>query len=272
MYEYLEILNDVLNNGDSSDNRTGIPTRSLFGTTLSVDLSEGFPLVTTKKVFFRGVIEELLWFLRGETNIKPLVDKDIHIWDAWADEAGNLGPVYGKQWRDFNGVDQIYELIKGLKENPNSRRHIVSAWNPAYLPNESISPKENAAMGRMALAPCHTMFQCKVTEDGFLNMLVNMRSVDCFLGMPFNIASYAALGHILSCLCDLTPGLLMMVFGDTHIYENHLTQVQEQLTRVPYRLPKLEILPFENLEDLTFEHFVLHNYKSHPALKGEIAV
>lgn len=272
MRTYLNLLHGIYCFGEKSDNRTGIKTRALFGTFLEYDLKEGFPLVTTKKMFLRGIIEELLWFLRGETNIKPLVDKGVHIWDEWADEDGNLGPVYGKMWRDFNGVDQIDTLIKGLKENPNSRRHIVSAWNPPHLPIESIHPKENAAMGRMALAPCHVMFQCKVHPDKRLSMIVTMRSVDSFLGMPFNIASYAALVHILCALCDLKPGVLRMSFADTHIYENHIPQVRTQTRREPYSLPSLTIKPFTHLDELTFEHFELSGYESHPALKGDIAV
>lgn len=284
MKNYLQLLYEIVQDGEMMPNRTGTDAISVFGKNLTFDLSKGFPLVTTKKIFFRGVIEELLWILRGETNIQSLVDKGVHIWDAWADADGNLGPIYGHQWRNFRGEDQILNLVDGLFKNPRSRRHIVSAWNPCDLPHEGFSPQRNVQLGKMALAPCHVMFQCYASRDAdgamVLSMQVVMRSVDSFLGMPFNIASYAAMLHILSYLCGARPGKLHMIYGDTHIYKNHLTQVHDQLARTPRDLPKLQFYPSsvfrgdvsDFIEKLRFEDFHLTEYDPYPALTGEISI
>jgi len=284
MQNYLDLLSDILREGKMYGNRTRTRAVSVFGKRLSFNLQRGFPLVTTKKIFFRGVVEELLWILRGETNIKSLNEKGVHIWDEWADENGGLGPVYGHQWRNFGKIDQIVGLINGILNNPRSRRHVVSGWNPLYLPNEGISPQANVAVGNMALAPCHLLFQCYVREtiEGscFLDIQVTMRSVDSFLGMPFNIASYAALTHILAFMCDARPGQLTMVFGDTHIYENHIPQVLTQIDRVPRALPSLKFEPackFDGrisyfIESLSFQDFQLTGYDPYPAIAGDISV
>jgi thymidylate synthase len=285
MKNYLQMLHEIVSEGERFPNRTGIDAISVFGKKLSFDLRKGFPLVTTKKVFFRGVIEELLWILRGETNIKSLNEKGVHIWDEWADRDGDLGPVYGKQWRNFSGVDQIEALVESLLTNPRSRRHVVSGWNPEFIPGDVLTPQENVSYGLMALAPCHMVFQCYIgkDEDGgrLLDMQVYMRSVDSFLGIPFNIAIYAALTHILAFVCRAKPGNLHMVLGDTHIYENHLPQIAEQLSRVPRKLPTLKFYPeamFRSndvggfIENLSFEDFVLTEYDPYPALPGEVAV
>ena len=285
MRNYLELLDGILHHGDMNPNRTKTDAISVFGTRLAFDLREAYPLMTTKKVFFRGVIEELLWILRGETNIKSLVDKGVHIWDKWADKDGNLGPVYGAQWRDFNGVDQLEVLVRGMRNNPRSRRHIVSGWNPEFLPDESMSPQENVADGKMALAPCHLLLQTYITTDRaderFLHMQVYQRSCDAVLGAPFNIASYAALAHILAHVVGVEPGVLVMVFGDTHIYENHLDGIKEQLTHEPRPLPTLRFEPKEPFDGdicefvkhLTFDDFILDGYDPYPSIDmGGVAV
>ena len=262
MKQYLEILRDVLENGQDADNRTGIYARKVFGRQMRFDLSKGFPLVTTKKTFFRGIVHELIWLLSGDTNIKYLLDNDVHIWDEWADENGNLGPVYGHQWRNFNsqGYDQIRDIIERIKKNPQDRRIIVSAWNPAQIE-------------QMALPPCHCFFQFDVTPDGKLNCMLYQRSCDMFLGVPFNIASYSLLTMMIAQVCGLKPGEFVHTLGNAHIYSNHFEQVKLQLTREPLPLPRVKINPdVKNIDDFKFEDFELIDYQSHPAIKGEVAV
>lgn len=262
MKQYLEILRDVLENGQDADNRTGVYARKVFGRQMRFDLSKGFPLVTTKKTFFRGIVHELIWLLSGDTNIKYLQDNNVHIWDEWADENGNLGPVYGHQWRNFNsqGYDQIRDIIERIKKNPQDRRIIVSAWNPAQI-------------GQMALPPCHCFFQFDVTPDGKLNCMLYQRSCDMFLGVPFNIASYSLLTMMIAQVCGLEPGEFVHTLGNAHIYSNHFEQVKLQLTREPLPLPKVRINPeVKDIDDFKFEDFELIDYQSHPAIKGEVAV
>jgi thymidylate synthase len=262
MKQYLEILRDVLENGQDADNRTGIYARKVFGRQMRFDLSKGFPLVTTKKTFFRGIVHELIWLLSGNTNIKYLQDNNVHIWDEWADENGDLGPVYGHQWRNFNsqGYDQIRDIIERIKKNPQDRRIIVSAWNPAQIE-------------QMALPPCHCFFQFDVTPDGKLNCMLYQRSCDMFLGVPFNIASYSLLTMMIAQVCGLKPGEFVHTLGNAHIYSNHFEQVKLQLTREPLPLPQVRINPdVKNIDDFKFEDFELVDYQSHPAIKGEVAV
>ena len=262
MKQYLELLKDIMENGQDGENRTGEMARKVFGRQKRFDLQEGFPLVTTKKMFLKGVIYELLWFLQGNTNIKYLLDNNVHIWDEWADENGDLGPVYGHQWRDWNSdnIDQVKGVIERIKKDPTDRRLIVSAWNPSQL-------------DQMALAPCHCLFQFDVTPDGKLNCQLYQRSCDMFLGVPFNIASYALLTMMIAQVCGLKAGEFVHTYGNAHIYHNHFEQVKEQLTRTPYPLPQMKINPsVKNIDDFRFEDFELVNYQYHPALKGEVAV
>ena len=227
MKQYLDLLRHILNDGEKKDDRTGVGTISLFGTQTRYSLSKGFPLVTTKKIHLKSIIYELLWFLKGDTNVKYLQEHGVRIWNEWADENGDLGPVYGKQWRNFNGVDQIKNVVDTLKNNPNSRRIIVSAWNPVDV-------------DKMALPPCHTMFQFFVINNK-LSCQLYQRSADCFLGVPFNIASYSLLTMMLAQVCNLELGDFIHTTGDTHIYLNHIDQVKLQLSREPYPLPKIKI-------------------------------
>jgi thymidylate synthase len=277
MKQYHDLLKNVLENGVDKSDRTGTGTRSVFGAQLRFDLSRGFPLVTTKKVHLRSIIHELLWFLKGDTNIQYLQENKVTIWDEWATESGDLGPVYGKQWRAWaapNGetIDQISEVIKMIKGNPNSRRMIVSAWNPADLPDENLSPKENAENGKMALAPCHTFMQFYVAR-GKLSCQLYQRSVDLLLGAPFNFAGYSALIHMMAQQCNLEPGDFIWTGGDCHIYKNHFEQVQLQLTREPRPLPTLVLKrkPGSIFEYL-YEDFVVEGYDPHPAIKAQISV
>ncbi len=257
--QYLNLLSYIRNNGDYKEDRTGTGTLSVFGPQLEFNLAQGFPLLTTKKVFMKGIIHELLWFISGNTNIAYLKEHGVTIWDAWCDENGNLGPVYGHQWRNFGGVDQLAELIHSIKTNPDSRRLIVSAWNPVDIPH-------------MALPPCHTLFQFYVC-NGKLSCKLYQRSADMFLGVPFNIASYALLTHMVAKVCDLEVGRFIWTAGDAHIYTNHLDQVDEQLSKEPYRLPTLEILgDNKDIEDFIYDDFVLHNYVSHASIKAPVAV
>lgn len=264
MKAYLDLLQDILDHGVEKQDRTGVGTISVFGRQLRFDLSQGFPMVTTKKLHLKSIIHELLWFLSGETNIKYLQDNKVTIWDEWADEFGNLGPVYGSQWRswetaDGRSIDQISQVIHQIKANPESRRHLVSAWNVGEV-------------DRMALPPCHYAFQFHVA-NGKLSCLFNMRSVDTFLGLPFNIASYALLTHMVAEQCGLGVGELIWTGGDVHIYLNHLEQVKLQLTREPYALPKLQInRKPESIFDYKYEDFEVVGYESHPAIKAPIAV
>lgn len=264
MKQYLTLLQHVLDNGLRKENRTGIDTISCFGYQTRYNLAEGFPLVTTKKCHLRSIIHELLWFLKGDTNIKYLKDNKVRIWDEWADENGDLGPVYGHQWRswpksDGSTIDQISQLIYDIKNSPDSRRLIVSAWNPTDIPN-------------MALPPCHCLFQFYVA-DGKLSCQLYQRSADVFLGVPFNIASYALLTMMIAQVCDLELGDFVHSFGDLHIYTNHLEQVHEQLTRDPKPLPQMTLNPdVKNLFNFTFDDFTLENYEAHPHIAGKVAV
>ncbi|MEP4100663.1 thymidylate synthase, partial [Paraglaciecola sp.] len=249
----------------------------VFGYQMRFDLSQGFPLVTTKKCHLRSIIHELLWFLKGETNTRYLTENNVKIWDEWATDDGELGPVYGKQWRSWEGVDgqivdQISELVDQIKTNPDSRRLIVSAWNPAVLPDTKFSPKENAAQGRQALPPCHTMFQFYVLE-GKLSCQLYQRSGDIFLGVPFNIASYALLTMMLAQVCDLQLGDFVHTFGDAHLYSNHLEQAQLQLSRRPHDLPKMVINPsVKDIFSFDINDFELKNYKADAHIKAPVAI
>ena len=290
MQQYLDLCRHVLEHGEKREDRTGTGTISTFGYQMRFDLTKGFPLLTTKKVFYRGIFEELLWFLSGNTNIKPLVDKKVGIWNEWpydkyskspdfkgetleefiekirndqefADKYGNLGPVYGKQWRDFNGVDQISQLIDGIKNNPFSRRHLVVAYNPGEVKD-------------MALPPCHSLFQFYVSADGKkLSCQLYQRSGDVFLGVPFNIASYALLLAMVAQVCDLEPYEFIHTFGDVHIYLNHLDQINEQLSRTPRPLPKLVLnKDVKNIFDFKYEDIKIEDYDPYPAIKGAVSV
>ncbi|WP_439571826.1 thymidylate synthase [Sphingomonas sp.] len=264
MRQYLDLMERALRDGAVQQDRTGVGTRSVFGHQMRFDLSEGFPLLTTKKLHIRSIFIELLWFLRGDTNVKWLQDRRVSIWDEWADESGDLGPVYGKQWRDWEApdgrhIDQIKELIETLKTSPASRRMIVSAWNPGEL-------------HAMALAPCHCLFQCHVA-NGKLSLQLYQRSADIFLGVPFNIASYALLTHMLAQQCDLEVGEFIWTGGDCHLYSNHVEQAELQLTRTPGPLPRLEILRRPpSIDAYEFEDFALHDYVAQPHIKGAVAV
>ncbi len=264
MQVYHDLLRHILSKGTQKTDRTGTGTISVFGFQMRFDLSEGFPLVTTKKVHLKSIIHELLWFLKGETNIAYLTENGVSIWNEWADANGELGPVYGKQWRSWEGangvvVDQVKDLIEQIKKNPDSRRLIISAWNVADLP-------------KMALMPCHSLFQFYVA-DGKLSCQLYQRSADVFLGVPFNIASYALLTLMIAQVCDLKPGDFVHTFGDVHIYNNHIEQVNLQLSRTPFPLPQMKINPaIKDIFDFKFEDFTLENYQSHPAIKAPVAV
>jgi len=277
MHNYLELLRHVREHGYRRADRTGTGTLSIFGHQLRFDLSKGFPAVTTKKLHFKSIIHELLWFLQGGTNTTYLNENGVRIWNEWANEDGNLGPIYGAQWRawpapDGRSIDQIKDLVEGLKERPYSRRHIISAWNPTALPDESISPQENVAQGRMALAPCHTLFQFYVA-DNKLSCQLYQRSADIFLGVPFNIASYALLTHMLAQVIGLEAGDYVHTFGDAHIYLNHLEQVDEQLQRQPKPLSTLQLdSSIKNLDDFTAEAIQIIDYVSDSPIKAPIAI
>jgi len=274
MKQYHDLLKHVLEHGNQKGDRTGTGTLSVFGYQMRFDLSEGFPMVTTKKLHLKSIIYELLWFLKGDTNIEYLQENGVRIWNEWADENGDLGPVYGHQWRNWNSeeIDQIQEVVDTLKNNPNSRRMLVSAWNPSVLPDTSVSFAENVANGKAALPPCHAFFQFYVA-DGKLSCQLYQRSADIFLGVPFNIASYALFTMMMAQVCGYQPGDFIHTFGDAHIYNNHLEQVELQLSRDPRPLPTMRINP--NVKDIfafTFDDFELLNYDPHPHIKGVVAV
>ncbi len=274
MKQYLNLVKHVLKNGASKEDRTGTGTKSVFGYQMRFDLSEGFPMVTTKKLHLKSIIYELLWFLKGDTNIKYLKENGVNIWNAWADSKGNLGPVYGFQWRNWNndGIDQIKNLIYDLKKNPSSRRHLVSAWNPSVLPDTSQSFETNVANGKAALPPCHAFFQFHVI-NGKLSCQLYQRSADIFLGVPFNIASYSLLTLMIAQVCNLKPGDFVHTFGDAHIYSNHFEQMKLQLTREPRTLPTIKMNnQIKDIFDFKFEDFSLENYNPHPHIKGKVAV
>jgi thymidylate synthase len=274
MKAYHDLLKHILENGTQKTDRTGTGTKSVFGYQMRFDLSEGFPMVTTKKVHLKSIIYELLWFLKGDTNIKYLTENGVRIWNEWADENGDLGPVYGHQWRNWNseGIDQIKELINTLKTNPDSRRMLVSAWNPSVMPDTSKPFSENVANGKAALPPCHAFFQFYVA-DNKLSCQLYQRSADVFLGVPFNIASYALLTMMVAQVCDLEVGDFVHSFGDVHIYSNHQEQVDLQLSRDFRPLPTMKINPkIKHIDDFTFEDFELIGYDPHPTIKAPVAV
>jgi thymidylate synthase len=278
MQNYLDLLQQIKFCGEYRGDRTGTGTQAIFGTSLRCNLADGFPLLTTKRVWVHGVLQELLWFLSGETNIKRLTDNKVYIWDEWATEDGELGPVYGVQWRKWKAhnreVDQIAVLIEGLKNNPNSRRHLLSAWNVADLPSESLSPQQNALVGNMALAPCHLLAQFFVSTTGKLSIQVYQRSADILLGVPFDLASYAFLTHMIAHVCGYTVGEMVYIFGDTHIYNNHREQVDLQLTRKPMPLPTLKAfdLRITNIDDFVESDFQIDGYNPAPAIKAPISI
>jgi thymidylate synthase len=274
MKQYLDLVKHVLKNGDYKGDRTGTGTKSVFGYQMRFDLNDGFPLVTTKKLHLKSIIHELLWFINGETNIKYLKDNGVKIWDAWADENGNLGPVYGSQWRNWNNekIDQISQLIDLIKNNPESRRMLVSAWNPSVLPDTKKSFSENVMNGKAALPPCHAFFQFYVSNNK-LSCQLYQRSADIFLGVPFNIASYALFTHMIAHVCNLDVGDFVHTFGDAHIYSNHTQQIELQLSRKPRKLPTLNIKrKVGSIFDFKFEDFEITNYDPHPHIKGKVSV
>lgn len=274
MKQYHELLRHVLEHGQAKSDRTGTGTLSVFGYQMRFNLEDGFPLVTTKKIHLKSVIYELLWFLKGDTNIGYLQENGVRIWNEWANEHGDLGPVYGRQWRNWNneGLDQITEVIQTIKNNPDSRRMLVAAWNPSVLPDTSVAFAENVANGKAALPPCHAFFQFYVA-DGKLSCQLYQRSADIFLGVPFNIASYALLTLMIAQVCELKPGEFIHTFGDAHIYNNHLEQINLQLSREPHPLPQMELNPeIKNIFDFDFDDFKLLNYNPHPHIPGKVAV
>ena len=277
MQQYLDLLRHIKENGVTKSDRTGTGTTSLFGYQMRFNLADGFPLVTTKKVHLKSIIHELLWFVRGETNIAYLKENGVSIWDEWADANGELGPVYGKQWRSWDGpngesVDQLQQLLDEIKRNPDSRRLVLSAWNPVVLPDVKFSPKQNAAAGKQALPPCHCLFQFYVVE-GKLSCQLYQRSGDVFLGVPFNIASYALLTLMVAQVCGLQPGDFVHTFGDVHIYSNHMEQVDLQLSRETRPLPVMKLNPaVQSLFDFKYEDFELQGYDPHPAIKAPVAI
>ena len=274
MKQYHQLLNHLLNKGVQKGDRTGTGTISSFGYQMRFDLSEGFPILTTKKLHLKSIIHELLWFIKGDTNIKYLKENNVRIWDEWADENGDLGPVYGHQWRNWNseGIDQINDLINQIKNNPNSRRMIVSAWNPSVLPDTSISFSENVKNGKAALPPCHAFFQFYVVE-GKLSCQLYQRSADTFLGVPFNIASYALFTMMIAQVSGLEPGEFIHTFGDVHLYNNHIEQAKEQLNRDLRTLPKMIInKEIKDINDFKFEDFELVNYNPHPHIKAAVSI
>ncbi|MBE0651140.1 MAG: thymidylate synthase [Bacteroidales bacterium] len=274
MKQYLDLLEYVLDNGVEKSDRTGTGTKSVFGYQMRFNLEEGFPLLTTKKLHLKSIIYELLWFLKGDTNIRMLKENGVKIWDEWADENGNLGPIYGAQWRNWNGegIDQIQIAVDQIKNNPDSRRIIVAAWNPSVLPEKGKTFSENVASGNAALPPCHAWFQFYVA-NGHLSCQLYQRSADIFIGVPFNIASYALLTMMMAQVTGLRPGTFVHTLGDAHIYLNHLDQVNIQLSRKPRPLPRMEINPeVKSIFDFKYEDFNLKDYNPHPHIKGAISV
>ena len=274
MRQYLDLLELIKTTGVQKGDRTGTGTLSVFGHQMRFDLSEGFPMVTTKKLHLKSIIHELLWFIKGDTNIGYLKENGVSIWDAWANDDGDLGPVYGAQWRNWNneGIDQLQAVIDQIKTNPNSRRIMVSAWNPSVMPDTSVSFAENVANDKAALPPCHAFFQFWVA-DGKLSCQLYQRSADVFLGVPFNIASYALLTMMVAQVCDLEAGEFVHTFGDVHLYNNHIEQAELQLTRDPKPLPTMKMNPnVKSIFDFTYEDFELANYEYHPHIKGAVSV
>jgi thymidylate synthase len=274
MKQYLDLLQHIDTHGVEKTDRTGTGTKSVFGYQMRFNLAEGFPLVTTKKIHLKSLVHELLWFLKGSTNIEYLQENGVRIWNEWADENGNLGPVYGHQWRNWNseGIDQIQDVIDTLKSNPDSRRMLVSAWNPSVLPDTSVSFSENVSNNKAALPPCHAFFQFYVA-DNKLSCQLYQRSADVFLGVPFNIGSYALLTMMVAQVCGFEAGDFVHTFGDVHIYSNHKEQIKEQLSRSPKPLPTMKLNPeIKNIFDFTYGDFELLNYDPHPLIKGKVAI
>ena len=274
MKQYHDLIKHVLENGTTKQDRTGTGTKSVFGYQMRFDLSKGFPMVTTKKLHLKSIVYELLWFLKGDTNIKYLQENGVRIWNEWADENGDLGPVYGYQWRNWNGdeIDQISEIIETIKTNPDSRRMLVSAWNPSVLPDTGKTFSDNVANGKAALPPCHAFFQFYVA-NGKLSCQLYQRSADIFLGVPFNIASYALFTMMMAQACGLEAGDFIHTFGDAHIYSNHQEQIDLQLSRDLKPLPKMILNPeVKNIFDFTFDDFTLTDYEHHPHIKGAVAI
>ena len=275
MKQYLDLLQHIIDKGFQKGDRTGTGTKSVFGYQMRFNLEEGFPLLTTKKVHLRSIIHELLWLINGDTNIKYLHDNKVSIWDEWADENGDLGPIYGAQWRNWNneGIDQIADLIDSIKNNPNSRRHIVTAWNPSVLPDEKSKDfAQNVADGKAALPPCHAFFQFYVA-DNKLSCQLYQRSADVFLGVPFNIASYSLLTMMIAQVCGLGLGDFVHTFGDVHIYNNHIEQVKLQLSREPRHLPTMKLNPeVKSIFDFKYEDFKLEDYNPHDAIKADVSI
>ncbi|MGC6423285.1 MAG: thymidylate synthase [Flavobacteriaceae bacterium] len=274
MHQYHDLIRHILKEGVVKTDRTGTGTQSVFGYQMRFDLAKGFPLVTTKKIHVKSVVYELLWFLKGDTNIQYLQKNGVRIWNEWADAKGDLGPVYGHQWRNWNseGIDQIQEVIHTLKNNPDSRRMLVSAWNPSVLPDTSVSFSENVAHNKAALPPCHAFFQFYVAE-GKLSCQLYQRSADVFLGVPFNIASYALLTLMMAQVCGYEAGDFVHTFGDAHIYSNHKEQIATQLQREPRPLPQMKLNPsIDNILDFQYEDFELIGYDPHPLIRGTVSV
>lgn len=277
MKQYLELLTDILENGEEKGDRTGTGTMSVFGRQIRHDLSQGFPLLTTKKLHFKSIANELIWFLSGNTNVRWLNENGVTIWNEWATDEGDLGPVYGKQWtawptKDGGTINQIDYVVDTLRNNPNSRRILFHGWNPEYLPNEALSPKENASQGKMALPPCHLLYQFYVANNK-LSAQLYIRSSDSFLGLPYNIASLALLTHMLAQQCDLVPHEIIVSIGDLHAYSNHMTQIQTQLQRAPRALPQLVIKRKpESIYDYRFQDFEIVGYDPHPSIAAPIAI
>ena len=274
MDQYLKLIQHVIKEGTTKTDRTGTGTTSVFGYQMRFDLAEGFPLVTTKKIHVKSVVHELLWFLKGETNIAYLQKNGVRIWNEWANEKGELGPVYGHQWRNWNseGIDQISEVIETIKTNPDSRRLMVSAWNPSVMPDTRVSFAENVEQNKAALPPCHAFFQFYVA-DGKLSCQLYQRSADVFLGVPFNIASYALLTLMVAQVCGYKPGDFIHSFGDVHIYSNHKEQIQEQLSRTPKPLPQVRLnTKIKNIFDFTYDDIELIGYDPYPLIKGKVAI
>tara|TARA_B100001142_G_C14315203_1_gene648231 strand:- start:1266 stop:2090 length:825 start_codon:yes stop_codon:yes gene_type:complete len=274
MQQYLDLIRYIQKNGVEKTDRTGTGTKSIFGYQMRFDLSRGFPLLTTKKIHFKSVVHELLWFLKGETNIEYLQKNGVKIWNEWANEKGDLGPVYGHQWRNWNseGIDQIHDMINTIKTNPDSRRILVSAWNPSVMPDTSISFSENISKNKAALPPCHAFFQCYIANQK-LSVQLYQRSADVFLGVPFNIASYALLALMIAQVTGYEPGEFIHTFGDAHIYSNHKDQITEQLNRQPRNLPKIKLNPkIKNLLDFTYNDIEILSYDPYPLIKGKVSV
>ena len=274
MQQYLDLLDHILTKGIQKGDRTGTGTISCFGYQMRFDLSEGFPCLTTKKLHLKSIVHELLWFINGDTNIKYLQENGVKIWDGWANKDGDLGPVYGYQWRNWNGdgIDQITDLINEIKRNPNSRRLLVSAWNPSVMPDTSVSFEENVANGKAALPPCHAFFQFYVT-DGKLSCQLYQRSADTFLGVPFNIASYALFTMMVAQVCGLEYGDFIHSFGDVHLYNDHIEQAKLQLSREPKKLPTMKMNPnIKSIFDFKFEDFELKDYEPHPHIKASVSL